>query len=263
MRRLTCALILSALSILASTQAFADENSCAGPGPKGPDALDAALASTPTCKAAMAMLRQCAWGSSMDTTFGATVVSKCEQEFLGKLTPPDRRAYDRQMKLCADRYAHRDGTMYISATAICQADVATRFAAKQERVEAPSGQASFDCAKARTPLEKTICADPEVGRADLVLAERYTSALKGLEKGGSARSGLVASQNNWLKFVSRTCPLGAVGGTPSPAARACVLAAFTARSAQLETCRQQTGESHDRCINDFQDPRGDGKKAAR
>jgi len=102
-----------------------------------------------------------------------------------------------------------------------------------------------------------------VRRADLVLAERYTSALKGLEKGGSARSGLVASQNNWLKFVSRSCPLGAVGGTPSPAARACVLAAFTARSAQLETCRQQTGESHDRCINDFQGPRGDGKKAAR
>jgi uncharacterized protein len=41
----------------------------------------------------------------------------------------------------------------------------------------PSVAASFDCAKAATAVEKTICADPALSRADEALGQAFTAAL--------------------------------------------------------------------------------------
>ncbi|MCW2283137.1 uncharacterized protein YecT (DUF1311 family) [Rhodoblastus acidophilus] len=38
--------------------------------------------------------------------------------------------------------------------------------------------ASFDCGKARTPLERRICADPALGKADEDLAKAYAETLR-------------------------------------------------------------------------------------
>jgi uncharacterized protein YecT (DUF1311 family) len=45
-------------------------------------------------------------------------------------------------------------------------------------VAAPATAASFDCAKARTKVEKLICKDPQLSRQDEDLAKAYGEALK-------------------------------------------------------------------------------------
>ena len=45
-------------------------------------------------------------------------------------------------------------------------------------VAAPASAASFDCAKARTKVEKLICKDPQLSRQDEDLAKAYGEALK-------------------------------------------------------------------------------------
>lgn len=42
--------------------------------------------------------------------------------------------------------------------------------------------ASFDCGKARTPVEKTICSYPDISHADEQLASAYAAALRASEK---------------------------------------------------------------------------------
>jgi uncharacterized protein YecT (DUF1311 family) len=55
--------------------------------------------------------------------------------------------------------------------------------------------ASFDCAQARAPVEKTICADPALSTADDELGKRFNAALEiSLDPGG-----LRLSQAEWLK----------------------------------------------------------------
>lgn len=60
---------------------------------------------------------------------------------------------------------------------------------------APAGP-SFDCAKASTPVEKTICADPLLGRLDRAMADNY-SAMRNSDIGVEAREELKASQRQW------------------------------------------------------------------
>lgn len=61
----------------------------------------------------------------------------------------------------------------------------------------PAGAASFDCAKARSPIEKAICATPELSRADEELAAAYRAALASFPVPGFVRE----TQRAWLRIV--------------------------------------------------------------
>lgn len=62
---------------------------------------------------------------------------------------------------------------------------------------APANAASFDCAKARDALEKTICADQELSRLDERLAELFKAASTPLDP--ADRAALLADQRKWLR----------------------------------------------------------------
>ena len=59
--------------------------------------------------------------------------------------------------------------------------------------------ASFDCAKASTPLERLICSTPELSRSDEVLAKAYATALGGLSE--AAKAVVQSSQRDWLAYA--------------------------------------------------------------
>lgn len=56
---------------------------------------------------------------------------------------------------------------------------------------------SFDCAKARSPLERRICADPTLGTADEALNAAWRETIRGFP----LRDFLLASQRDWLAQV--------------------------------------------------------------
>lgn len=62
---------------------------------------------------------------------------------------------------------------------------------------------SFDCAKASSALEKTICGHPDLGDADRAMAAAYTRLLATLQ--GTAREHLQADQARWLQTNLRLC----------------------------------------------------------
>jgi len=72
--------------------------------------------------------------------------------------------------------------------------------------------ASFDCTKAKTPNERTICTSPRLSTLDEQLARDYERALQALSPEGAALQ--KAAQRRWLRFVARAC--GALqGGKPA------------------------------------------------
>src|SRR2546430_5919091 len=66
----------------------------------------------------------------------------------------------------------------MSAAALCQMDVAAHYAADPVAASKLAARASFDCAKAQTPLEKAICSDISLGYADIVLSRVSSGLLK-------------------------------------------------------------------------------------
>jgi uncharacterized protein YecT (DUF1311 family) len=363
-------LLIAFLSMGAVAGASAQEPS--GVGSEDPfEALAKNLREAKSCDAAVAKIRDSAFGSSVDTQLAPIVITKCEKTFFDKLSPAAKKHYGEEMQLCAYEYAQQEGTMYMSAAALCQVDVAARFAADPALANQPPARASFDCSRARTPLEMAICSDIRLGHADIVLSRVYSGVLKGLseeseksaliqserqwlqrvpaqcslsgsrfsEKSlncirdefelrfsaldtcdegiaavgpiadclrnvaddlapsapaprasfdcetpssaleivicadaelgqqdiqlaqaygdagavmlGEQHKDLIDSERQWLRFVSKTCPLGAVGGIPSVIARACVRNAFQTRIAQLPTCAKKEPQQRIQCLNDF------------
>ena len=59
----------------------------------------------------------------------------------------------------------------------------------------PADAASFDCTKAATAVEKTICGDPTLSKADERLAESYIAATTAT----LAPRALQSDQNQWLR----------------------------------------------------------------
>jgi uncharacterized protein len=62
--------------------------------------------------------------------------------------------------------------------------------------------ASFDCSKARTPIEKTICASPELSAADDQMAAAYKAALA---QAPEAAELLRVGQREWLRDRAQNC----------------------------------------------------------
>jgi uncharacterized protein len=218
--------LLSA-SILASAQGgcdFGSEDSGEG--------LVKALTQAKTCSAAAAKLNDCRWGSSADTQFAPIVIEKCEKTFFNRLSPAGKLRYEEEMQLCAYEYARAQGTLSMSEAALCQVDVAAQYSANPALAGRPLARASFDCGKAQTLLEKAICSDIRLGKADIVLSRVYAGVLKSEKQ--EEKPALIASQRKWLIGLPATC-----GVTEKPLSQKslnCIRIAFELRFTALDDC---------------------------
>src|SRR5438270_6187215 len=62
---------------------------------------------------------------------------------------------------------------------------------------------ALDCSKAKTPVEKAICANPAASAADRSMADAYGRLAAGFSP--DERKALLASQRAWLKLRGNTC----------------------------------------------------------
>lgn len=212
----------------------------------GFEALAKALTEAKSCAAAAAKMHDCAWGSSADTQLAPIVVKKCERIFFEKLPPAGRKSYGDEMQLCAYEYAGQEGTMYMSAAALCQVDVAVHYAADPKAASKLGARASFDCAKAQTPLEKAICSDIGLGHADIVLSRVYFGFLRNSNEADKA--GLIQSQRQWLRSVPARC--GLVAPPFSTKSLDCARKQFEFRFTALDSCQEGIAD----CLRDLDAP---------
>lgn len=63
--------------------------------------------------------------------------------------------------------------------------------------------AAIDCARAKSPIEKAICADPKLKAADDAMAAAYSRLRETLS--AAERKGLTASQRKWIKSREDIC----------------------------------------------------------
>lgn len=91
-----------------------------------------------------------------------------------------------------------------------------------------AGAASFDCAKARTPMEKMICSTPELSLLDEALNDTYSALIHN----HPAKPALVQWQRDWLRDKARSC------GTPQ-----CLIDAYHERLALLKDVATDGNES--------------------
>lgn len=101
--------------------------------------------------------------------------------------------------------------------------------------------ASFDCKKATTPFEVAICTNPDLSKADDVLAVSYATAAGGLSK--AALADLQKSQRGWLDYAQRSCTDDAELPTSKyPEDKVnCLVSELTNRSSRLEQSRMWGG----------------------
>jgi hypothetical protein len=119
----------SGLAVLAAILSFATPalaEDCPAKS-TGMDDIIAALNAAKSCDTAMKVFEACEYGASGDVQFGAVVEKKCEGDFLDRLKAPQKAAYQRAIDVCDRKYRNQSGTMYISFTAFCRAQVAQRY----------------------------------------------------------------------------------------------------------------------------------------
>jgi hypothetical protein len=85
------------------------------------------LKAAPTCDASMKLFQDCSYGASGDVSLGRAVREKCEADFLSKLSAPQKQIYQRGQQACLRKYVHESGTMYVSWSAFCGAELAQRY----------------------------------------------------------------------------------------------------------------------------------------
>jgi uncharacterized protein len=224
-------LIVLAIVALASSLVHA-QHQCEFGGEDAADKLDSSLEHAKSCKDAADLFNDCRWGSSADAGFGATTVARCEKEFYKKLTTAQKNNYIDGMQLCAYRYARQEGTISISEAASCQVDLAASIAASLQVADKLIPRASFDCERAQSPLEKAICSDTSLGRADVLLGRIYEQDLKLLKI--DERTTFVENERKWLKDVPRQCGLDDTA--PSRKVLNCLRNAFEIRFSSLDAC---------------------------
>jgi len=79
------------------------------------------------CESAMKVFRDCELTASGDVQLGAAVEKKCEADFKPGLGAAQTQAYKSEMHACDIKYRNKSGTMYLSFTAFCRAEVAQRY----------------------------------------------------------------------------------------------------------------------------------------
>jgi hypothetical protein len=102
------------------------------------DEIIDAISASPGCERAMKVFEACEYGASGDVQLGAAVEKKCEGDFLGHLKAQQKRVYQREMGVCDRKYRNESGTMYLSFTAFCRAEVAQRYSRQTLKAAGPS-----------------------------------------------------------------------------------------------------------------------------
>jgi hypothetical protein len=97
------------------------------------DEIVEAINATAGCEPAMKLATDCQLGTGGDTQLGAAVEKKCEADFLGKADVAKKQAYKRELGVCDRKYRNKSGTMYISFTAFCRAEVAQRYSQQMRK----------------------------------------------------------------------------------------------------------------------------------
>ncbi|TXM63819.1 hypothetical protein FV226_27200 [Methylobacterium sp. WL12] len=92
-----------------------------------------AVKNAPSCQGAFDIMINCSFAGGGDVGVGGAVRERCEAVFLPKLKVSGRKAYQRELKRCVDKYANMLGSLYQSRTAFCQARLAVRRAALYEK----------------------------------------------------------------------------------------------------------------------------------
>lgn len=222
-----------ALTIPVVAVSFAHpQEQCNFGSPEAAGKLEKSLQQAPSCKSASNLYNECRWGSSADSGFAAIVINKCERAFIDKLNPAQKKIYEDRRQLCTYEYGRQEGTLAISESASCHVDVAVGFAEDLSKAAVPLPAASFDCGAARSPLERAICSDSALGRADLVLMRAYSGDLKSAK--GSDKASLIRTEQRWLGDLSAKCRLAA--NPPSPEVLGCLRNEFERRFTLLDEC---------------------------
>jgi hypothetical protein len=97
------------------------------------DEIVEAINTTAGCEPAMKLAADCQLGTGGDTQLGAAVEKKCEADFLDKANASKKQAYKRELGVCDRKYRNQSGTMYISFTAFCRAEVAQRYSRQMRK----------------------------------------------------------------------------------------------------------------------------------
>jgi hypothetical protein len=97
------------------------------------DDIIASLNAAKGCDATMKVFEACEYVASGDVQFGEVVEKKCEADFLGKADAAKKQAYRRALGVCDRKYRNQSGTMYISFTAFCRAEVAQRYSQQMRK----------------------------------------------------------------------------------------------------------------------------------
>jgi uncharacterized protein len=113
--------------------------------------------------------------------------------------------------------------------------------------------ANFECAKASTPMERTICASPDLSKADDRLAVVFKAALGGVSADGQTM--LRANERQFRQFADDLCHSdGQDGGA------ACLEDVFSHRAEQLDHAVVRLGGRTFLPVSDFHImPAGDGE----
>ena len=130
-----CAAVLAVVSSFAAVPAWAED--CPAKSNQMDDII-VALNAAPSCDRAMKIFEACEFGTSGDVQFGAVVEKKCEGDFLAGLKAQRKRAYSREMRVCDRKYRNESGTMYLSFTAFCRAEVAQHYSHQALKAAGPS-----------------------------------------------------------------------------------------------------------------------------
>lgn len=72
----------------------------------------------------------------------------------------------------------------------------------------PASAASFDCTKASTWVEKTVCSQSKLSKSDEVVAQKYKAKLATATEYEDSNAFRIAARNdqrNWIKFQRNTC----------------------------------------------------------
>ncbi|MCP4618374.1 MAG: hypothetical protein GY844_18310 [Bradyrhizobium sp.] len=92
------------------------------------------------CNRAMKVFRDCAYTASGDVQLGDAVEKKCEADFMPGLKAAQKKAYQREMRVCDEKYRNESGTMYRSFTAFCRAEVAQRYSQRALKAAGPKAR---------------------------------------------------------------------------------------------------------------------------
>lgn len=92
--------------------------------------------------------------------------------------------------------------------------------------------ASFNCKKAKSKVDKLICATPELSKADDELGKLYKAAMEAYSDAHGDGKDLRAAQAAWLKRYRNTC-----------GDAACMLAAYQRRNAELRVIAKPSGRT--------------------